>query len=171
MARERPQATHAAYRQSSEASVADEVQRDEPIQDDETLGSGEAVVEERDGDTAHEGATPPGYDWPTHGGYLGCLLAVMFSCLLAPLGYLLVGFLGALLTPSLGGIGVAVAIVVTVVAYVALFVGLSRLGWTMGRRYLREYPQPGASERWGEEASSMALKADPEVIEADTSAQ
>src|SRR5258705_11876483 len=31
----------------------------------------------------HEGAVPAGYDWPTHGGYLGCLLGVMASCLLA----------------------------------------------------------------------------------------
>ncbi|HET9981480.1 MAG TPA: hypothetical protein VFQ32_13610, partial [Ktedonobacterales bacterium] len=29
------------------------------------------------------GAVPPGYDWPTHGGYLGCLLAMMPACLIA----------------------------------------------------------------------------------------
>lgn len=108
-----------------------------------------------------EGATPPGYDWPTHGGYLGCLLAVMLSCLLAPLGYLVVGFLGALLSPSLGGAGVGIAITVTIIGYVALFVGLTRLGWGMGRRYLREYPQP-QGQTWGEEAAPALACAEAE---------
>jgi hypothetical protein len=91
-----------------------------------------------------EGATPPGYDeWPTHGGYLGCLIAVMFACLLAPLGYILVGFLGALLARPLGGFGVALAIAITAITYIAIFVGLVRLGWRMGKRYLREYYPEG----------------------------
>jgi len=29
----------------------------------------------------YEGAVPPGYDWTTHGGYLGCLIGLMASCL------------------------------------------------------------------------------------------
>ncbi len=42
-----------------------------------------------------EGAVPPGYDWPTHGGYLGCLLSLMASCLIG-------GFLGTTLFAALG---------------------------------------------------------------------
>lgn len=132
---------------------------------DSIFESDDNVLGKRDDDPAHAGATPPGYDWPTHGGYLGCLLAVMVSCLLAPLSYILVGFLGAFLSPTLGGAGVGIAIAVTAIAYVALFIGLARLGWSMGRRFLREYPQPaGAAPRWGEEVS-------PAVVEADTSAE
>ncbi len=114
----------------------------------------------------YEGATPPGYDWPTHGGYLGCLLAVMFSCLLAPLGYIVVGFLGAYLAGPLGAAGVGLAIAVTVVGYLALFVGLTRLGWSMGKRFLREYPQPDGLT-WGED-DAYVVEADPSpVVDAD----
>lgn len=136
--------------EENEASVADE----SSIPDTETSATERARHEP-------EGATPPGYDWPTHGGYLGCLLAVMLSCLLAPLGYLVVGFLGALLSPSLGGAGVGIAIAVTVVGYVALFVGLTRLGWRMGKRYLREYPQP-QGQTWGEVAAPALTSAESE---------
>jgi hypothetical protein len=114
-------------------------------------------------DERYRGATPPGYDWPTHGGYLGCLLGVMAACLLAPLGYILFGFLGAFLTRPLGGFGFALAIVVTVAVYLAIFVALSRLGWFMGRRFLREYEQP-ARPVWGEDDDADAY---PLVVEAD----
>lgn len=109
---------------------------DEPIHTENEIGA------ERSGEP--EGATPPGYDWPTHGGYLGCLIGVMFSCLLAPLGYIAVGFLGAFLSRPLGAVGVGLAIAATVIVYIALFIGISRLGWGMGKRFLREYPQPQA---------------------------
>lgn len=101
-------------------------------------------------DERYRGATPPGYDWPTHGGYLGCMLGVIVSVLLAPLGYILFGFLGAFLAPSLRGFGVALAVIVTVAAYLAIFIGLSRLGWALGKRFLREYEQP-ARPVWGED--------------------
>ena len=42
-----------------------------------------------------KGAVPPGYDWPTHGGYLGCLLSLIASCLIG-------GFLGTTLFAALG---------------------------------------------------------------------
>lgn len=127
----------------NEASVADE-----PFETDVAPGveidSGRDVL-----GNDIQGATPPGYDWPTHGGYLGCLLAVMFACLLAPLGYIVVGFIGALLYPKLGGLGVGLAIALTVIGYVATFVALSRLGWRLGKRFFRAYPQP-AGPGWGE---------------------
>lgn len=116
------------------------------------------VVEE---DERYRGATPPGYDWPTHGGYLGCLLGVMVACLLAPLGYILFGFVGAFLVHPLGGFGFALSILITVGAYVAVFVALSRLGWRMGKRFLREYEQP-VRPVWGEDDED-----DPLVVDAD----
>jgi hypothetical protein len=82
----------------------------------------------------HEGAVPPGYDWPTHGGYLGCLLGLVAACTLS-------GFLGGtwfaiLATPSW------VKLTITLVIALAAFIGLGRLGWVLGKRFYREYPQP-----------------------------
>jgi len=147
----------------NEASVADE-----SLQSD-IHENGENVAEpiHSSEDPRHEGATPPGYDWPTHGGYLGCLLAVIFACLLAPLGYIVVGFLGALLSQPLGAVGVGIAVVVTVVGYLALFIGLTRLGWSVGKRFLREYPQP-VRPVWGEDDDMIIVDADsPKVVDAD----
>lgn len=134
---------------------------DEPIErDDEAPAS---AVDASQRDARYEGATPPGYDeWPTHGGYLGCLLGVMTACVLAPLGYIIFGFLGSLLSPSLGTFGVVLAGVVTAALYLAVFIGIARLGWTMGRRFLREYDEP-ARPRWGEASSEDY----PLVVEAD----
>lgn len=82
----------------------------------------------------YEGAVPPGYDWPTHGGYLGCLLGGTAACAIS-------GFLGGtwfaiLAAPSW------VKLLITLVVAVAAFVGLGRLGWYLGKRFYREYPQP-----------------------------
>ncbi len=92
-----------------------------------------------------EGATPPGYDWPTHGGYLGCLMGVMA-------GVLLGGFLGANIFAAYYNVldlPLAVYILLNVVLFLALLIGLGRLGWYLGRRYYRYYPQP-AGPTWGE---------------------
>lgn len=151
---------------------------DEPIERDETEPApNEAPASATDAsqrDARYEGATPPGYDeWPTHGGYLGCLLGVMTACVLAPLGYIIFGFLGSLLGPSLGKLGVVLAGVVTVALYLAVFIGIARLGWTMGRRFLREYDEP-ARPRWGEASSEdYPLVVDADVaptVEADADA-
>lgn len=118
------------------------------------------VVEE---DERYRGATPPGYDWPTHGGYLGCLLGVMIACVLAPLGYILFGFVGAFLVHPLGGFGFALSILITVGVYMAVFIALSRLGWSMGKRFLREYEQP-VRPVWGEDDEEdypLVVEADP----------
>ena len=104
----------------------------------------------------YEGAVPPGYDWPTHGGYLGCLLGLMASCLLgAFLGSTLYGSLscsspipGQILTgcrPMMPG---AVAALLTVLTFIAAAAGLGRLGWILGRRFYREYAQ---QPTWGED--------------------
>lgn len=93
-----------------------------------------------------EGAVPPGYDWPTHGGYLGCLLGLVVSCLLT-------GFLGSTVVAVLAGPGWVHALVDVVVAVAAL-AGLGRLGWVLGKRYLREYPRPAEA---GMPAQEMAM--------------
>jgi hypothetical protein len=101
-----------------------------------------------------EGATPPGYDWPTHGGYLGCLMGVMA-------GVLLGGFLGANIFAAYYNVldlPLAVYILLNVVLFLALLIGLGRLGWYLGRRYYRYYPQP-AGPTWGE-ADETAMNGD-----------
>ncbi len=154
-----------------EASVANEpLQPDTPPEQGESEREGEPAraTEDPQEDPRYVGATPPGYDWPTHGGYLGCLLAVMFACLLAPLGYIVVGFLGAFLAGPLGGLGVAIAIGVTVIGYVAIFIGLARLGWSMGKRFLREYPQPEVRRVWGPDENAVVVDADTgPIVDAD----
>lgn len=134
---------------------------DEPIERDVTPLDETPVVDSEQ-DERYRGATPPGYDWPTHGGYLGCLLGVMTGCLLAPLGYIVFGFLGALLAAPLGGVGIALGVILTVALYLAVFVALSRLGWYMGKRFLREYEQPSRPV-WGEDDDEAA----PPIVEAD----
>ncbi len=106
----------------------------------------------------HEGAVPAGYDWPTHGGYLGCLLGVMASCLLA-------AFFGSTVfaalrcsspipsDPTVKGCRAllpgSVTILLTVVVTLAIVVALGRLGFVLGKRWLREYPQAQGGT-WGE---------------------
>ena len=109
-----------------------------------------------------EGATPPGYDWPTHGGYLGCLMGVMA-------GVLLGGFLGANLLSFIyidKNLPLPVFILLNALLFLALLIGLGRLGWWLGRRFYRYYPQP-AGPTWGEsDAESGAAEAaeEQEVI-------
>ncbi len=90
----------------------------------------------------YEGAVPPGYDWPTHGGYLGCLLGVMLSCIVG-------GFLASLVDVfdfehHIRGLPNVLLVVVTFLAALAL---LGRVGWLLGRRFYREY---AAKPTWGE---------------------
>lgn len=87
----------------------------------------------------YEGAVPPGYDWPTHGGYLGCLLGLTAACAVA-------GFLGGTLIPLIAAPSLA-KIVISLVVGVSVLVGLGRLGWVLGRRFYREYPQPVRSRQ------------------------
>lgn len=90
----------------------------------------------------YEGAVPPGYDWPTHGGYLGCLMGLMAACILGGfLGSLLVGF--ASVSPLAIIVTVApVRIAIILMTFVATMFVLGRVGWRLGRRFYREYPQP-----------------------------
>lgn len=132
----------------------------------------------------HEGAVPAGYDWPTHGGYLGCLLGVMASCLLA-------AFIGSTVfaalrcsspipsDPTLKGCHAllpgGVTILLTAAVTLAIVVALGRLGFVLGKRLLREYPQP-QGRTWGEHDATPApaapepepgAPADPPLAAAD----
>jgi hypothetical protein len=125
----RPDETHAEL---PAAEARDGEREDEREDEREVLGND--VV----------GAAPPGYDWPTHGGYLGCFVATLAACMLA--GFLsanLLSFLYIALRWPL-----AVYALVTIAVFVVLLVGLGRLGWVLGKRFYRYYPQPRPT--WGE---------------------
>lgn len=139
----------------------------EPVEIDQTqlgddpIGDGENAI----------GATPPGFEWPTHGGYLGCLIGCLAS-------FLIGGFLGSALLGTLyvvgGGRALALA-VVSVVVYAALVYGLCRLGWSLGKRYYRSY-QDGGATTWGEHdefihEATDAEAAPDEADEANTDAR
>ncbi len=90
----------------------------------------------------YEGATPPGVDWPTHGGSLGCLMGLVTACILGGfLGTFLVGL--ASVTPLSFMVGTpAERIALIVIVFLLTLVVLGRVGWRLGKRFYREYPQP-----------------------------
>lgn len=93
----------------------------------------------------YDHAVPPGYDWPTHGGYLGCLLGLVASC---PIAFVASTFIPPLARYN-GVPGVIVA-PLTVVVFLVIFVAVGRFGFVLGKRFLREYPQP-TRKTWGED--------------------
>ena len=83
------------------------------------------------------GAVPPGYDWPTHGGYLGCLLGLMMSCLVG-------GFVGSTLFAAINHyhlLPFAASTVLFIALAIAVVYGFARAGWSLGKRLYREYPE------------------------------
>ena len=94
----------------------------------------------------YDHAVPPGYDWPTHGGYLGCLLGLIVSCLIG-------GFVGSTFFPTLAHyhwVPGWVAILLTVVVFFLIIFAVGRLGYVLGKRFLREYSPP-TRKTWGED--------------------
>jgi hypothetical protein len=94
---------------------------------------------------------PPGYDWPTHGGYLGCLVGTITACLVT-------GFLGANLFSYLwasGKVSGPIFVLLTLVALVFIVWALGRVGWVLGKRFYRAYDQP-ARPVWGEDDDEIA---------------
>jgi hypothetical protein len=92
-----------------------------------------------------EGAVPPGYDWPTHGGYLGCLLGLLAACVVG-------GFIGSSLDKAIQWYNWAPGVVsalIVVAVYVVAIGALCALGWTLGKRFYRAYPQ-SRGRTWGE---------------------
>ena len=93
----------------------------------------------------YEGAVPPGYDWPTHGGYLGCLLGLLASCPIA--------FVASTFVPPLeryNGVPGWIARPLTVVVFLLIVFAVGRVGYVLGKRFLREYPHPNG-KTWGED--------------------
>lgn len=89
-----------------------------------------------------EGAVPPGYDWPTHGGYLGCLVATIAAC---PI----IGFIAANVWALFHASRLAFPLFALLIAIaIAALVAAGRLGWVLGKRFYRYYPQPHPT--WGE---------------------
>jgi hypothetical protein len=104
-----------------------------------------ASTPDMEAENPEEGAVPPGYDWPTHGGYLGCLLGMLPACLMA-------AFLGSTFVAVLNKAGIVspvVAAILVVVLFVACIAGFGRMGWLLGRRFYRKYPRTGGA--WGED--------------------
>jgi len=110
----------------------------------------------------YDHAVPPGYDWPTHGGYLGCLLGLMAACIVG-------GFLGSTFFPTLAHyhwVPGWVAALLTVIVFVLIMVAIGRLGYVLGKRFLREYPQP-TRKTWGQDDDFV----DPALADASLSSE
>ena len=119
-----------------------------------------APTPDMEAENPEAGAVPPGYDWPTHGGYLGCLLGMMPACLIG-------GFLGSTFIAWLNAAKIVppvVAGLLVVVVFVLCVIGFGRLGWSLGRRFYRKYPRGEPS--WGEDdtvpSGSMAAGVETE---------
>lgn len=99
-----------------------------------------------DASDPYDHAVPPGYDWPTHGGYLGCLLGLMVSCLIG-------GFVGSTFFPTLAHyhwVPGWVAGLLTVVVFLLIVYAVGQLGYVLGKRFFREYSPP-TRKTWGED--------------------
>jgi hypothetical protein len=81
-------------------------------------------------------------EWPTHGGYLGCLMAMVF-------GFLLAGFLSTELISFIRTSHISAALLITsaVVVMLAGIVLFAWVGWRLGKRFYREYPAPRRRRR------------------------
>jgi hypothetical protein len=98
------------------------------------------------------GAVPPGYDWPTHGGYLGCLLGLMPACLVA--GFLSSTFVAWPWFNGKSNLPPVVAGILIVLLFVVCVYGFGRIGWVLGRRFYRKYPRMVPT--WGEDEGGPA---------------
>lgn len=100
---------------------------------------------------AVEGAVPPGYDWPTHGGYLGCLVGVVASLLVS--GLIGANFLSVIW--AAGRLAGPLFIALTIVVFLVCMGIFGRVGYVLGKRFYRAYAQP-ARPVWGEDTSVVA---------------
>lgn len=115
---------------------------DEPTQPDPAAVAGAEEAGDETG-AAPEMSSFNG-EWPTHGGYLGCLMGLFMGCLLA-------GFIGSPLAQYIqkhgGSPGLTVAFIAGSAAIMLLgFYLFGRLGWAVGKRVYREYPAPTARD-------------------------
>jgi len=144
-----------------ETSIGDRDAHDvRDVRETRDADEGTALTPDMEAELPEAGAVPPGYDWPTHGGYLGCLLGLMPACLVG-------GFLGSTFVAFLNKAGVVppvVAGLLVAALFVACVVGFGRIGWVLGRRFYRKYPR--AEPTWGEDESA----ADVDVADAANAA-
>jgi hypothetical protein len=122
---------------------------------------GERPTAATNDDAEPEGAVPPGYDWPTHGGYLGCLLGLVGACIVG-------GFIGSSLQKALTHyrwVPDIVAALIAVAVYAVVIVALCWLGWTLGKRYYRAYPQ-ARGRTWGEHEDYTEPVSEPGATQA-----
>src|SRR5262245_6357949 len=81
-------------------------------------------------------------------------------------GVLLGGFLGANIFAAYYNVldlPLAVYILLNVALFVVLLIGLGRLGWWLGKRFYRHYPQ-SAGPTWGESDEESDEDQAPEAI-------
>jgi len=121
---------------------------------------GTALTPDMEAELPEAGAVPPGYDWPTHGGYLGCLLGLLPACLVG-------GFLGSTFVAFLNKAGVVPPVVagfLVAALFVACVIGFGRIGWVLGRRFYRKYPR--AEPTWGEDegAAHTSMEGSPTTV-------
>ena len=121
-----------------------------------------AMTPDMEAELPEAGAVPPGYDWPTHGGYLGCLLGLMPACLVA--GFLSSTFVAWPWFNGKSDLSPFVSIVLIVALFVVCVYGFGRIGWVLGRRYYRKYPR--TEPTWGEDEGT----ADVDVVDAANAA-
>lgn len=114
-----------------------------------------AMTPDMEAELPEAGAVPPGYDWPTHGGYLGCLLGILPACLIA--GFLSSTFVAWPWFNGKSDIPPVVSIVLIVALFVVCVYGFGRIGWVLGRRFYRKYPR--AEPTWGEDDNATAADA------------
>jgi hypothetical protein len=88
--------------------------------------------------TAEVSDEPAEEEWLTHGGYLGCLLAIIFGCLIA-------AFLASPLIRSAAHANQGTGFELNLGAAIVMIVGIAvfgRIGWWIGKRVYHEYPEP-----------------------------
>lgn len=113
------------------------------------------------------GAVPPGYDWPTHGGYLGCLLAMMPACLIA--GFLSSTFVAWPWFNGKSALPTVAVFALIVITFAACILGFGRLGWTLGRRFYRKYPR--GEPTWGEDDNAPSMSASASLEDTQPASQ
>lgn len=126
-----------------------------------------APTPDMEAENPEAGAVPPGYDWPTHGGYLGCLLGMMPACLIA--GFLSSTFVAWPWFNGKSALPTVAVFALIVITFAACILGFGRLGWALGRRFYRKYPRGEPS--WGEDDIAVSASASADVDDAQAASQ
>ena len=126
-----------------------------------------APTPDMEAELPESGAVPPGYDWPTHGGYLGCLLGMMPACLVA--GFLSSTFVAWPWFNGKSALPTVAVFALIVITFAACILGFGRLGWALGRRFYRKYPRGEPS--WGEDDNAPSVSASASLDDAQPAGQ